>query len=62
MTPATNTMVGGEPSSAVDAGRVISAILIETEHTKMIYRLSQTRSGTETGTGVASGWRSVVAP
>ena len=43
MTPVTNTMAGGEPSSAVDAGMVILAIPIETEHTKMIYRLSQTR-------------------
>ena len=62
MTPATNTMADGEPSSVVDVGMVIPAIPIETEHTKMIYRLSQTRSGTETGTGVASGWRSAVAP
>ena len=43
MTPATNTMAGGEPSSVVDAGRVIPAIPNEIEHTKMIYRLSQTR-------------------
>ena len=38
MTPVTNTMAGGEPSSAVDAGMVISVIPNKTEHTKMIYR------------------------
>ena len=43
MTPTTYTMASGEPSSVVDAGMVILAIPIETELTKMIYRLSQTR-------------------